>query len=47
MLATERQRQSATEALDAIDEAIDAIEMGITMDAVNVCIDNAIEAHHR
>lgn len=44
MLATERQRQSATEALDAIDEAIDAIEMGITMDAVNVCIDNAIEA---
>ena len=44
MLATERQRQSAQEALSAIDEAIDAIEMGMTMDAVNVCIDNAIEA---
>ena len=44
MLATERQRQSATEALAAIDEAIEAIEMGMTMDAVNVCIDNAIEA---
>ncbi len=44
MLATERQRQSATEALSAINEAIEAIEMGITMDAVNVCIDNAIEA---
>ncbi|MBR5437328.1 MAG: tRNA uridine-5-carboxymethylaminomethyl(34) synthesis GTPase MnmE [Clostridia bacterium] len=44
MLATERQRQNALEAVSAIDEAIDAIEMGITMDAINVCIDTAIDA---
>lgn len=43
MLATERQRKSALLALDAITEAIDGIDMGITMDAVNVCIDTAIE----
>lgn len=44
MLATERQRKNALEAVSAIDEAIEAIEMGITMDAINVCIDNAIDA---
>ncbi len=43
MLATERQRKSALLALDAIKEAIDGIDLGITMDAVNVCIDTAIE----
>ena len=43
MLATERQRKSALLAVDAISEAIDGIDMGITMDAVNVCIDTAIE----
>ncbi len=43
MLATERQRRSAVFALDAITEAIDAIDMGVTMDAINVCIDTAIE----
>ncbi len=44
MLATERQRKNALEAVSAIGEAIEAIEMGITMDAINVCIDNAIDA---
>lgn len=44
MLATERQRKNALEAVSAIDEAVEAIDMGMTMDAVNVCIDNAIEA---
>ena len=44
MLATERQRKNALEAVSAIDEAIEAIEIGITMDAINVCIDNAIDA---
>ncbi len=44
MLATERQRKNALEAVSAVDEAIEAIEMGITMDAINVCIDNAIDA---
>lgn len=43
MLTTERQRRSAEKALSAIREAIDAVEMGMTMDAVNVCIDSAIE----
>lgn len=44
MLATERQRRNALSALSAVDEAIDAIAMGMTMDAINVCIDSAIEA---
>ncbi len=43
MLTTERQRISAVAALGSIDEAITAIDMGITMDAVNVCIDTAID----
>lgn len=44
MLATERQRRNALSALSAIDEALDGIAMGVTMDAINVCIDSAIEA---
>lgn len=44
MLATERQRRSAAQAVDAITEAIDGIDLGITMDAVNVCIDTAIDS---
>lgn len=43
MLTTERQRLSALSALKSINEAIDAIDMGITMDAVNVCVDTAID----
>lgn len=43
MLATERQRRSAVLAVEAINEAIDGIDLGITMDAINVCIDTAIE----
>lgn len=43
MLTTERQRRSAEKALASIKEAIDAVNMGMTMDAVNVCIDSAIE----
>ncbi|MBQ8503113.1 MAG: tRNA uridine-5-carboxymethylaminomethyl(34) synthesis GTPase MnmE [Clostridia bacterium] len=43
MLATERQRRSALLALEAINEAIEGIDLGITMDAINVCIDTAIE----
>ena len=43
MLTTERQRQSAERALCCVREAIDAINLGMTMDAVNVCIDSAIE----
>ena len=43
MLTTERQRANALSALQSIDDAIAAIDMGITMDAVNVCIDTAID----
>lgn len=43
MLTTERQRRSAEKALSSIREAIDAVNMGMTMDAINVCIDSAIE----
>lgn len=43
MLTTERQRRSAEKALLSVKEAMDAVEMGITMDAINVCIDSAIE----
>lgn len=43
MLTTERQRANALAALSSIDEAISAIDMGITMDAINVCIDTAID----
>lgn len=43
MLTTERQRIGALSALDSINEAIEAIDIGITMDAVNVCIDSAID----
>lgn len=43
MLTTERQRRSAEKALASIKEAIDAVNIGMTMDAINVCIDSAIE----
>ncbi len=44
MLITERQRTGALKALGCIEEALEAVSMGVTMDAVNVCIDTAIEA---
>lgn len=43
MLTTERQRISAVEALDCIRQAKDALENGVTLDAVNVCIDRAVD----
>lgn len=43
MLTTERQRRSAEKALSCVREAMDAVAMGMTMDAINVCIDSAIE----
>lgn len=44
MLTTERQRVCTEKALSCLEEALEALELGITMDAVNVCIDNAVEA---
>ena len=43
-LTSERQRQCCIRAMSHIDEAIDAITGGVTLDAVNVCADCAIDA---
>ena len=44
ILATERQRSAAEEALQAVMEAKEALSLGITLDAVTVIIEDAI--HH-
>lgn len=44
ILSTERQRKNAEEALQSVDEALFALKNGVTLDAVNVCIDDAIGA---
>lgn len=43
ILTDERQFYCASEAMKCIDEAIDALDAGMTLDAVNVSIDSAIE----
>ena len=42
ILSTERQRKNAENALDSVRQARQALESGLTLDAVNVCIDDAI-----
>jgi tRNA modification GTPase len=44
VLIGERQRACAERALDAVNEAIGALTMGQTMDAVGVCVDDALAA---
>lgn len=44
MIATKRQHLCCKSALESIDEALNAIEAGITLDAVNVCVDSAVSA---
>lgn len=44
MLTNERQYNDAQTALKAVDEAIDCLESGMTLDAVNVLIDSAIDS---
>jgi len=44
MLTTERQRQSASRARDAVQQTIDDLQTGMTLDAVNISIDDAIDA---
>ena len=44
MLSTERQRVCCEKALGFVNEGIEAIEIGMTMDAVNVCAEAAVEA---
>ncbi len=43
-LTSERQRQCCVNALTSIEDAINAINCGVTLDAVNVCADCAIDA---
>ena len=44
MLTTERQRACCVAARDAIGEALDALRDGMTLDAVTVSVDGAIDA---
>jgi len=44
MLTNERQRSCCIRAVKWLDEALDALQNGVTLDAVNVCIDSAVEA---
>ncbi len=44
VLIGERQRDCAARALDAVNEAINSLTIGLTMDAVGVCVDDAIAA---
>ena len=43
LITTERQRICVKKAVDSIAEALEGIAIGITPDAINVCIDCAIE----
>lgn len=44
LLATERQRACCLQALSCLEQALEAIDMGMTLDAVTVCIDGALSA---
>ena len=44
VLLNERQRDCAVRALDGVNEAINALKGGCTMDAVGVCVDDALSA---
>ncbi len=44
MLTTERQRASAVKAKECLEEAISALKFGMTLDAVNVSADCAVQA---
>lgn len=43
VLAGERQRSCAATALSSLDEALEALSAGFTLDAVGVCLDEALE----
>lgn len=44
VLATERQRAAAQKAYDSVDEAINSLKIGMTLDAVTVTIEDAVSA---
>ena len=41
-IVSERQRECISKALGAVNEALDALDTGLTPDAVSVCVDDAI-----
>ncbi len=43
LLTTERQRGCVLQAVDCLTEALEGLALGITPDAVNVCVDCAVE----
>ena len=44
MLANERQRQCCLNALSSIDDAVNTLKSGFTLDAAGICIDDAVSA---
>jgi tRNA modification GTPase len=44
VLFTQRQQAAAQRALAAVNEALEALENGMTLDAVTVCVEDAISA---
>ena len=42
VLINERQRACAQNALNSVNEAYDTINMGLTLDAVGICLDDAL-----
>ena len=44
VLISERQRDCAARAKESVDEALSALSLGLTSDAVGICIDDAISA---
>ncbi len=44
MLTNERQRQCCLKALESLNEAENALSLGVTLDAAGVCIDDAVSA---
>ncbi|MCL2105886.1 MAG: tRNA uridine-5-carboxymethylaminomethyl(34) synthesis GTPase MnmE [Oscillospiraceae bacterium] len=44
MLATQRQRHCAEEALAALQEAVQALEQGFGLDAIQICVEDAVQA---
>ena len=42
-MANERQRDCAVKALEAVNDAIAALDMGFTLDAVTVSIEDAVQ----
>lgn len=44
MLYTERQRDDAKQALACVEEALSAMELGMTLDAVTVSVEGAVSA---